>query len=131
MSSFMVGAKKENLMKYLDLVAIGTVADIVSLLGENRLIVKLGLKEITTTSNVGLKALLQSSGLSHKIDAGKIGFIIAPRLNAAGRMDNAKIGVKLLTTESLVTAQELAIVLENENNNRQRTEKDILEKLTI
>lgn len=122
--------KKENLMKYLDLVAIGTVADIVSLLGENRLIVKLGLKEITTTSNVGLKALLQSSGLSHKkIDAGKIGFIIAPRLNAAGRMDNAKIGVKLLTTESLVTAQELAIVLENENNNRQRTEKDILEKV--
>ena len=122
--------KKEQLLKYLDLVAIGTVADIVSLLGENRLIVKLGLKEIAQTQNIGLKELIKSAGLSDKkVDAGKIGFVIAPRLNAAGRMDNAKIGVELLTTLEEENAERLSLILENENNNRQRIEKEILEKV--
>lgn len=81
-------------LNYTDIVAIGTVADIVSLTGENRILVKLGLCEIAKTKNIGLKALIEICRIDpDKIDTGKIGFAIAPRLNAAGRISRADYGL--------------------------------------
>ena len=112
--------------KYMDIVAIGTVADIVSLTGENRILVKLGLSEIVNTKNIGLKALIEICRIDpNKIDTGKIGFAIAPRLNAAGRISRADYGVELLITDSIDRAEELANYLEEENSKRQNVEKDI------
>jgi single-stranded-DNA-specific exonuclease len=113
-------------LNYVDIVAIGTVADIVSLTGENRILVKLGLCEIVKTKNIGLKALIEICGIDpDKIDTGKIGFAIAPRLNAAGRISRADYGVELLITDNIVRAKELANYLEGENSQRQNVEKDI------
>jgi single-stranded-DNA-specific exonuclease len=113
-------------LKYLDIVAIGTIADIVSLTGENRILVKLGLCEIANTKNIGLKALIEVCRIDpNKIDTGKIGFAIAPRLNAAGRISRADHGVELLITDSVDRAKELANYLEEENSQRQNVEKDI------
>jgi single-stranded-DNA-specific exonuclease len=113
-------------LEYLDIVAVGTVADIVSLTGENRILVKLGLSEIATTKNLGLKALIEICRIDpNKIDTGKIGFAIAPRLNAVGRISRADYGVELLTTDSIERAEELASYLEEENSQRQNVEKDI------
>lgn len=112
--------------EYLDIVAIGTVADIVSLTGENRILVKLGLGEIVNTKNIGLKELVDICRVDpSKIDAGKIGFAIAPRLNAAGRISRADYGVELLITDNIEKAKELATYLECENTQRQAVEKDI------
>ena len=112
--------------EYLDIVAIGTVADIVSLTGENRILVKLGLSEIVNTKNIGLKELIDICRIDpSKIDAGKIGFAIAPRLNAAGRISRADYGVELLITDNPEKAKELATYLECENTQRQAVEKDI------
>lgn len=114
---------------YLDIVAIGTVADIVPLTGENRLLVKLGLKYLHNTDNVGIKALLEVCGLSGKeIDSGTIGFGIAPRLNAVGRVSQANAGVELLITNDYDQAHELAQLLDKENLARQNIEKVILAK---
>ncbi|MDF2634946.1 MAG: single-stranded-DNA-specific exonuclease RecJ [Pelosinus sp.] len=112
--------------EYLDIVAIGTVADIVSLTGENRILVKLGLDEIVNTKNIGLKELIDICRVDPiKIDAGKIGFAIAPRLNAAGRISKADYGVELLITDDIEKGKELATYLECENTQRQAVEKDI------
>jgi single-stranded-DNA-specific exonuclease len=112
--------------EYLDIVAIGTVADIVSLTGENRILVKLGLGKIVNTKNIGLKELIDICRVDpSKIDAGKIGFAIAPRLNAAGRISRADYGVELLITDNIEKAKELATYLECENTQRQAVEKDI------
>ena len=113
-------------LKYMDIVAIGTVADIVSLTGENRILVKLGLSEITNTHNIGLQALMEVCGIDKKqIDTGKIGFGIAPRLNAAGRLSSANHGVELLVTQDKERAFQLAIQLNDENSQRQVVEKAI------
>ena len=114
---------------YLDIVAIGTVADIVPLTGENRFIVKLGLKQLQTTDNLGIKALLEICGLQGKvIDSGSIGFVIAPRLNAVGRVSQATAGVELLITNDSNHARELANLLDEENLARQNIEKTIMAK---
>lgn len=113
---------------YLDLVAIGTVADIVSLTGENRILVKLGLSAIANTKNIGLQALMEVCSIDKlQIDTGKIGFGIAPRLNATGRMSSANHGVELLVTHNRERAQELATQLNDENTQRQAVEKEIQE----
>lgn len=113
-------------LKYIDIVAIGTVADIVSLTGENRILVKLGLSEIANTSNIGLQALMEVCGIDkEQIDTGKIGFGIAPRLNAAGRISSANHGVELLITQDKERAFQLAIQLNDENSQRQAVEKEI------
>jgi len=113
--------------EYMDLVAVGTIADIVPLLGENRIIAKLGLAQLENTSNIGLKALLQVSGLEkRKLSAGHIGFVLAPRLNAAGRISHAITGVELLTTADPQRALKLAEVLNQENQERQAVEREIL-----
>lgn len=117
------------LTDYLEIVALGTIADIVPLLGENRLIVKLGLEALHRTNNLGLRALVSQCGLHDKaIDSGRVGFVLAPRLNAAGRLDSALIGVNLLLMKDQGEAESIAERLELENRQRQLIEKQILVK---
>ena len=122
----------------LDLVVLGTVADCVGLIGENRTLSKYGLLVINKTKRIGLKKLVSTAGLTTRengniqkkkiIDTTAISFILAPRLNAAGRMDHANTSYELLTTESEKRAGELVGKLEKNNYNRQRlTEKTINE----
>lgn len=113
----------------LELVALGTIADIVPLLGENRRIVRFGLEKMSKTKNRGLKALIEVCKLNDKkINAGHVGFVLAPRLNAAGRLDSALIGADLLLTDKQQCADALALQLNQENEARQLLEKDILKK---
>ena len=116
--------EKVDLYKYLDLVAIGTIADLVPLRGENRVLVKLGLEHLQHTSNVGLRALIEATGLSgREIGEREVGFVLAPRLNACGRLSLAKKGVKLLLCTSSGQAFRLAQELNRENSERQRIEE--------
>ncbi len=118
---------EETAVDYLDLVAIGTVADMVSLTDENRALVALGLKLIKNTERVGLAELIKISGLKEKeVDETSIGFGIAPRLNALGRLEDANPAVLLLTTFDEEEARLLAEKMENVNNER----KDLVEKIT-
>jgi single-stranded-DNA-specific exonuclease len=106
----------------LDLVAIGTVADCHSLLGENRTLVKYGLKVLAKTKWIGLDALIQISGLDFNQkppDTYTLGFVIAPRLNAAGRLEHANIALHLLMEQDPVAAQQKAVALEEINRRRQ------------
>ncbi len=120
---------KERLFKNLDLVAFGTVADIVPLLEENRIIVKYGLERLRQSENIGMQALIQTAGLGERqINAGHIGYLLAPRINAAGRMGNPSIGVKLFLTSDPVQALDLAKELEKENQHRQMTENEVLQE---
>ena len=114
-------------IEILDLVALGTIADLVPLVGENRIFVHHGLLQMEKTLNTGLDALLEECGLRHKhLKAGQIGFMVAPRINAAGRMDSARAGLELLLTGDPERASELARGLTKENQSRQETEKEIL-----
>lgn len=120
---------KSVFMEFADLVAIGTVADVVPLLSENRVIVERGIEALSKTKNKGIKALLQVAGVDKKpIDAQTIGFAVSPRLNAAGRMENAEIAVRLLIEEDEEKAMELALYLDSLNKKRQETEKQIYEE---
>lgn len=113
----------------LELAAIGTVADVVPLLGENRILVKHGLMKLADTEYVGLKALIDVSGLKDKpISSYNIAFMLAPRINAAGRLADAARCVELLITEDEALAYEIAEELEQENRERQRIEAEIQEK---
>lgn len=114
-----------DVFDYLDFVAIGSIADIVPLLGENRILVKRGLELLNKTKNPGLQALFRICNIE-KIDAGKVGFVIAPRLNAAGRIGQGTAGVELLLAEDVEYAVKLAGFLEEQNVRRQAVEKDIL-----
>ncbi|VBB06043.1 bacterial recj exonuclease [Lucifera butyrica] len=117
------------LADYFDLVALGTVADIVPLTGENRILVRVGIEQLKSSPNTGLKALLTVCDLRpDQLDAGKIGFVLAPRLNAAGRLQHAAVGVELLITENTTKALELAHNLNEENGKRQTIEKEILQQ---
>ncbi len=105
----------------LDLVALGTVADVVPLLGENRLLVRRGLRALNQTRRPGLLALAAAAGLSvGALDEGHIGYGLGPRLNAAGRVDDAWVAYQLLTTRSFAEARGLAQTLEERNAQRQR-----------
>ena len=113
------------LEKYIELVAIGTAADIVPLVDENRIFVKNGLRRLNDSDNIGLTALIQAAGLTGKeIGTGQIVFIIAPRINAVGRMGNAERAVRLLTTEDSLEAKQIATVLEQENRNRKNVDEE-------
>jgi len=111
----------------LDIVAIGTIADMVPLIGENRIIAKLGLQQIKHTKNIGLKALIEVSGLSnqHEYTADNVGYSLAPRLNAAGRLRQATLSVELFLTDSSERAGEIAVQLNEENIMRQQFEREI------
>lgn len=112
----------------LDIVALGTVADVVPLVGENRILVKAGLSKMQMQPNRGIEALIDVAGLKdRKITAGHIGFTLAPRLNAAGRVAHATRAVELLTTPSQEEAYEIAEELQETNLERQALERDIHE----
>lgn len=112
----------------LELVALGTVADIVPLRGENRRIVKQGMAHMEATSLPGIAALIEVAGLKDKkITAGHLGFLLAPRLNAAGRIESARTGVALLTAEDRQTADKLALELDMLNTERREIEHKICE----
>jgi len=113
----------------LDLVALGTIADSVPLSGENRIIAKAGLLRLAQTKRLGLRAIIENAGIENKkINATYVSFIIAPRLNAAGRMDSAELALKLLMSKSVSEAQGLAKELDSLNRQRQKVEGKILEE---
>lgn len=110
----------------LDLVALGTVADLAPLTGENRALVRAGLRLIRKPQRQGLQALIAVAGLvPGRISATDIGFILGPRLNAAGRLDTALDALTLLTTDDIQTAGKLAQQLENQNRERQKITREI------
>ncbi|MDD5038594.1 MAG: single-stranded-DNA-specific exonuclease RecJ, partial [Dehalococcoidales bacterium] len=113
--------KEKQLDSLLDLVALGTVADMVPLLGENRYLVKQGLRLINASPRLGIKEMITQSGLSiGNLDAESISWTIAPRLNAAGRLEHAMSSYKLVVTDSPQEAHDLAIWLDQKNTERQR-----------
>lgn len=113
----------------LELACLGTIADIVDLVGDNRIIAKNGLKKINNTKLIGLKKLMEVSGIGDKeIESYHIGYIIAPRINAAGRMDTAKKAVKLMLTTDEKEAELLALELESLNILRKQAESIIFEE---
>lgn len=118
---------KDVFYKYAPYAAIGTVADVVSLTSENRVIVDRGIKTIKTRPAPGISALLEIAGVK-ELSAGSIAFSIAPRINAAGRMGSAKTAVELLLSENPNTAKEIAAELDTENQRRRAAEKDIFEE---
>ena len=119
--------RQEEYEQDLELVALGTVADIVPLLDENRKFVKIGLQRMPHTAIVGLQALLAAADLKGKaITAGQVGFVVAPRLNAAGRVAAAAQGAELFLMEDPARAMELAAKLNVENSQRQELEHEIL-----
>ena len=118
---------REFLLSAVGLAALGTVADVVPLVDENRYLVARGLEEICARPNVGLQALLRVSELhqKEKLASDDIGFALAPRLNAAGRLGQAELGFALLTTSDPARATELANYLQELNSNRQTLERSI------
>jgi single-stranded-DNA-specific exonuclease len=113
----------------LDLVALATVADVVPLVGENRVLVKHGLRLLAETRWAGLRALIDACGLGRKeIRAGHLGFILGPRLNAAGRIGEARDGLRLLLTDDPAEARQLAQQLEGLNVERQAIDQRILDE---
>jgi single-stranded-DNA-specific exonuclease len=111
----------------LDLVALGTIADMAPLIGENRALVKAGLQLIRQPRRQGLAALIGVSGLTaQNINASDIGFVLGPRLNAAGRLDSALAAFDLLTSSDLYHSGELAQKLENQNRERQEITRQTL-----
>lgn len=115
-----------DLKSKLDLVALGTVADIVPLSGENRILVQRGATEIARSPRVGLRKLIEVSGVKPPILPEDIGFRLGPRLNAAGRLSTAEKSLRLLLTEDEAEAAELAKILDEQNRERQDVEKAIL-----
>lgn len=119
---------KEKLVKgFLKVVAIGTIADVMSLTGENRAIVALGLKDLPKAVNYGLKALMEVADCTNEMTSYDIGFRIAPRINAAGRMDAARAIVELLETTDFDEARGIAEMLNSRNRERQKIQQQITE----
>lgn len=122
--SIKLGLDEKEYLKYLDLVCLGTISDIVPLIDENRVIAKLGLKLVNVTKNLGLKTLIDSTGYC-VADSNTISFGVAPRINACGRMGFAEEALKLLLSEDKDEVMTLAANLNEYNRERQETEKEI------
>ncbi len=123
---------RDRYLEYLDLTALGTVADVVSLTGENRIIVKYGLEQITHTLNVGLKELIRVSDIKGKtIDTYHVGFVLGPRLNAAGRVGSAYRAVELLTSSDRSKCMAIAEELNDENTRRQSMQDTIFKEADL
>lgn len=117
-----------DLKDYLDMIALGTVADIVPLVGENRVLVRKGLQRLRKTKNCGLQALKKETKLGDTIHTADISFRLGPRLNAAGRLDTAQNSLDLLIEKDPARAQRLARRLERQNRERQTLEHRIFEE---
>lgn len=120
--------REEEYLKYLDIVCVGTISDIVPLVGENRVITKLGLKLVKQTRNMGLRAIINSSGYS-QINSTTISFGVAPRINACGRMGKAEQALKLLLSKDIYEVNKLTQELNSYNRERQEIEKEIFENV--
>jgi single-stranded-DNA-specific exonuclease len=126
---FAQGLAGSLLIDDLDLVTLGTIADSVPLTGENRIIAKEGLARLAQTKKLGLRAIIENAGIENKkFNSTYVSFIIAPRLNAPGRMSNAEVSLQLLMCQSSAEAQVLAKELEKANRERQKIEGKILEE---
>jgi len=122
----------EKLYRHLDIVAIGTAADIVPILDENRVLVAKGLEYLNRTNKVGVNALLKVSGFTNKVlNVVNIVFGLAPRINAAGRLGEATRAVRLLTSYNQNEARELSSLLEQENRQRQNIEKETIDQAIL
>ncbi|HLI23220.1 MAG TPA: single-stranded-DNA-specific exonuclease RecJ [Stellaceae bacterium] len=117
-----------DLLQWLDLVALGTVCDIVPLTGVNRALVTQGLKIMRRRGNTGLAALSDAAGIGEKLDAYHVGFILGPRVNAGGRVGEADLGARLLSTEDPVEARALAVHLDTLNAERRAIEAQVLDQ---
>lgn len=119
---------------FLDLAALGTIADVMPLVDENRIIARFGLQRLAETKKVGLQALMREADL--KVEPGKplrsyhVGFVLGPRLNAAGRLDDADLALQLLIENDLAKASELAAVIETVNAERKAEQQRIIEEAT-
>lgn len=122
--SIKLGLDQKEYLKYLDIVCVGTISDIVPLTDENRVIVKLGLKLVEQTKNLGLKEILQSCGYS-KINSTTISFGVAPRINACGRMGHQEEALNLLLSKEENEVKELTQKINEYNKTRQEIEKNI------
>jgi len=135
-SAFWVDSAEPNLLRYLDLVALGTIADVVPLVDINRVLVTYGLRQLVESLRPGLRALKEVSGIGkEEITTGDVAFRLAPRLNAGGRMANAQMGVELLLADEYGKARSIAVDLDQANRERQGIEeriykeaKDIIER---
>lgn len=127
--SISLNLEEKEYLKYLDIVCIGTISDIVPLIDENRVIAKLGLKLVNQTKNIGLKALLEVTGFK-EIDSGAISFGVAPRINACGRMGDEQVALDLFLSKDYETAKRLALRLNEYNSERQAIEKQIFDEAT-
>ncbi|AEI68158.1 single-stranded-DNA-specific exonuclease RecJ [Corallococcus macrosporus] len=125
---FFASRKEPNLRALMDLVALATVADVVPLTGANRILVSHGLQELSAARRPGVRALKEVAGLDPdaSVTAGQVGFRLGPRINAAGRLHDASLGLQLLCSESPETARSLAAVLDRANAERQGIESSIL-----
>ena len=113
---------------HLDLVALGTIADVVPLLGENRIFAKIGLEQLCTSEKPGIVALKEVAGLkTRRVESGHVAYILAPRINAAGRLGNAESGVRLLLSNEPRSAAIIAESLEEDNTNRKKIDESTLE----
>jgi single-stranded-DNA-specific exonuclease len=122
-----LGDRVPDLRRYLDLVALGTVADLVPIVEENRVLVKYGLRELANSDRPGVVALKAVSGVD-SMNTGVVGFRLAPRLNAGGRLADARRSVELLVTEDRPEAERLAADLDAENRARQAIERQIVDE---
>lgn len=117
----------ERAREFLDVVALGTIADVVPLVGENRVLARLGLVCLNRTRRVGLRALMEVAGLAGRpVTSGQVAFVLAPRINAGGRMGNAEQGLRLLLARDAAEAKDLAQSLEDDNELRRRYDEDAL-----
>ena len=126
LAAALCGSQEEVLAEYADMVCLGTVADVMPLRGENRVFVDRGLQSLRNTHRVGIRALMQESGCTpESVNAGSIGFILAPRINAAGRMGKIELATELFLTDDPDRATELARALCDLNRQRQSVEGEI------
>ena len=122
-------ANEIDLRKYLELVALGTIADIVPLKDENRIFTRIGLEKLGTSSRAGLKALKSAAGIGGSVTSYEVAFQLAPRLNAAGRLESAMDALDLLLTRDSSRAEELATTLDQQNRERQSLEQKIADEV--
>lgn len=125
--SLKLNLEAKEYLKYLDIVCVGTISDIVPLIDENRVITKLGLKLVEKTRNIGLKTLLESTGYK-EVNSTTISFGIAPRINACGRMGEEKEALELFLTNNIQEAKQISERLNQYNIERQETEKQIFKQ---
>jgi single-stranded-DNA-specific exonuclease len=117
-----------DLREYLDLVALGTIADVVPLLGVNRILTSYGLRQLTTANRPGIRALKEVAAVTGEVGCGAVGFRLAPRINAAGRLEDASLGLELLLTPDPAQALRIAQQLDESNAERQALERATLEE---